>query len=529
MRSILWRVVMLAAFTVIALVLFLPSTPLYKSLPSFWGDTIPKIVLGLDLQGGMHLVLDVDKDKAVEVYTKRLADSIEDELRKSGIAYRSVRQEGMSTIAVSYLDKRAADSIRKFIKDDYYTLDSPTDDGGRLLFPLSGDEVKRLKDWAISQALETIRNRIDKFGVAEPVIQKQGDREVVVQLPGLKDPERAIQLIGKTAVLEFRLLDESVDPDRAIRDGRVPVGSEIMYQYMTDATSGVVDKVAYLVQRDVLLTGDSLSDARVAFDTQFNEPYVSLTFDSNGARIFERITSRNVGKRLAIVLDGKVHSAPQIREAIGGGKAQISGGFGAEEASDLAIVLRAGALPAPVEIIQNVTVGPTLGADSIEAGVKATILGGILVVLFMIFYYKFSGVIANFALFLNLVMLLGAMAWVNATLTLPGIAGIILTIGMGVDSNVLIFERIKEELRAGRTPRSAVNAGYDHAWWTIVDAHVTTLITAAVLFQFGSGPIKGFAVTLSLGILINLFTALVGTKVAFDIQNDKLKWKRLSI
>ncbi|MFQ5464832.1 MAG: protein translocase subunit SecD [Thermodesulfobacteriota bacterium] len=529
MRSIFWRLILLAFFTVLAFVLFLPSTPLSRALPSFWADNIPKIVLGLDLQGGMHLVLDVDKEAAVKNYTKRIADSVEDTLRKKGIPYRFVKQDGTSTVGVSYSDDRTKESVKGIVKDDFPLLGLASDMEGKLTYRLDSDEVKRIKDWAISQALETIRNRVDKFGVAEPVIQKQGDREVVVQLPGLKDPERAIGLIGKTAVLEFRLLDESIDPTRAMREGRVPYGSEVLFQYSTDPKTGVTNKVPYLVYKELLLTGDSLADARVAFDSRFNEPYVSLTFDSNGGRIFERITSRNVGKRLAIVLDGKVHSAPQIKEAISGGKAQISGGFDYEEAADLAIVLRAGALPAPVNIVQNVTVGPTLGADSIRAGVKATIIGGILVVLFMVFYYKLSGVIANFALFLNLVMLLGAMAWLNSTLTLPGIAGIILTIGMGVDSNVLIFERIKEELRAGRTPRSAVNAGYDHAWWTIVDAHVTTLITAAVLFQFGSGPIKGFAVTLSLGILINLFTALMGTKVAFDIQNDKLRVRRLSI
>lgn len=529
MRSIFWRIILLAIFTVLALVLFLPSTPVSKGLPSFWADNIPKIVLGLDLQGGMHLVLDVDKEAAVRNYTKRIADSVEDTLRKKGVTYRTVEQEGDTTVSISYPDERTRDSVKRVVADEYPLLVSPADIGGKVAYELDPDEVKRIRDWALSQALETIRNRIDKFGVAEPVIQKQGEREVVIQLPGLRDPERVKKLIGETAVLEFRLLDDSIDPVRALREGRVPYGSEILYQVTTDQTTGVTDKVPYLVSKDVLLTGDSLTDARVAFNTQFNEPYVSLTFDSNGARIFERITSRNVGKRLAIVLDGKVQSAPQIREAIGGGRAQISGGFGYEEAADLAIMLRAGALPAPVDIIQNVTVGPTLGADSIEAGVKATFIGGILVILFMIVYYRLSGVIANFALFLNLVMLLGAMSWLNATLTLPGIAGIILTIGMGVDSNVLIFERIKEELRAGRTPRSAINAGYDRAWWSIVDAHVTTLITAAVLFQFGSGPIKGFAVTLSLGILINLFTALVGTKVAFDIQSEKFRIRKLSI
>jgi preprotein translocase subunit SecD len=344
----------------------------------------------------------------------------------------------------------------------------------------------------------------------------------------LKDAERAIKLIGKTAVLEFRIVDDSMEPLVALRKG-APYGSEVLYQIREIGGTDAVEKIPFLLKKEVFLTGDSLSDARVAVDTQYNTPYVSLTFDASGGSTFKRITTQYVKKRLAIVLDGNIHSAPVINEPISGGRAQISGGFTYEQAVDLAIVLRAGALPAPVEIIQNVTVGPTLGRDSIRAGIKAAVLGGALILCFMVFYYKVSGLIANFAITLNIIMLLGAMAWLNATLTLPGIAGIILTIGMGVDANVLIFERIKEELRGGRTPRSAVNAGYDHAFWTIIDSHVTTLITAFVLFQFGSGPIKGFAVSLSLGILLNLFTSLVGTKVAFDIQSDKLKLKSLSI
>lgn len=519
---------LLAAFTFIALALFLPSTPVSDKLPSFWVESVPKIVLGLDLQGGMHLVLDVDQDKALENHTKRLAGSVEDQLKKKSVQYGSVAAQGTSSVAITYTDEKARDAINGIIKDEFPMFTSPQVMDKQITFTLDDGEVKRLKDWSLSQALETIRNRIDKFGVAEPIIQRQGQKEIVIQLPGLKDPERAIQLIGKTAVLEFRLLDESMPPEKAEESG-VPADSEVLYQQEINKETGTVEKTPYLVKKEVLLTGDSLSDARVAFDSQYNEPYVSLTFDANGARIFERITSQNVGKRLAIVLDGNVHSAPSIREAIGGGKAQITGGFSYEEATDLAIILRAGALPAPVNIVQNVTVGPTLGQDSINAGVKAALLGAILVLVFMAFYYKASGLIADFAVFLNITMLLGAMAWLNATLTLPGIAGIILTIGMGVDSNVLIFERIKEELRNGRTPRSAVNAGYDRAWWTIIDSHVTTLITAAVLFQFGSGPIKGFAVSLSLGIMINLFTSLVGTKVAFDILNDRMRVKSLSI
>ncbi len=526
MRSIFWRIALLAAFAAVALVLFLPSTPISKKLPSFWADNIPKIVLGLDLQGGMHLVLNVDRDKAVETHTQRLASSLEDELRQKNVPFGYVSRQGISGVVISYPDEKTAAQIKQAITDSFSVFTPPVESDGKMTTELKEEEVKRLKEWAVSQALETIRNRIDKFGVSEPVIQKQGDSQIVIELPGLKDPKRAIELIGKTAVLEFRLVDDSMDAATALRTG-APPGSEVVYGL--EKKGEETRKTPYLVKRETLLTGDSLSDARVAFDSQYNEPYVSITFDASGARVFERITSQNVGKRLAIVLDGKVHSAPAIREAISGGKAQITGNFTYDEATDLAIVLRAGALPAPVDIIQNVTVGPTLGTDSIRAGVRAAVFGAVLVLLFMIFYYRVSGAIADFALFLNIIMLLGGMAWLNSTLTLPGIAGIILTMGMGVDSNVLIFERIKEELRSGRTPRSAINAGYDHAWWTIVDSHVTTLITAAVLFQFGSGPIKGFAVTLSLGILINLFTSLVGTKVAFDIQSEKFRIKTLSI
>lgn len=529
MKSILSRVILLGGFTLVALVLFLPSTPISKSLPSFWADNIPKIVLGLDLQGGMHLVLDVDRDKAVENFVGRLSSSVEGSLKDGGAPFISVRTRGTS-IVVTYLTASAADSIKQNVNENFSNILTAGVVGDEsVTFTLTEEEGARIRDWATTQALETIRNRIDKFGVSEPLIQRQGDREIVVQLPGLKDTKRAIELIGKTAVLEFRLLDDSgADPYEAEGIG-APYGTELVYQRFTDESTGTVTETPYLVKTDVIITGDLISDARMAFDSRFNEPYVSITLDSTGARIFERVTGKNVGKRMAIILDGNVYSAPVINERIPSGQVQISGSFTYEEAADLAIILRAGALPAPVEIIQNVTVGPTLGQDSIEAGIKAIVLGGILVLIFMVIYYKASGIIANFAITLNIIMLLGAMAWFNATLTLPGIAGILLTIGMGVDSNVLIFERIKEELKAGRTPRSAVNSGYDRAWWTIVDAHVTTLITALVLFQFGSGPIKGFAVSLSLGILTNLFTALIGTKLAFDIQNDKLKIGRLSI
>jgi preprotein translocase subunit SecD len=309
---------------------------------------------------------------------------------------------------------------------------------------------------------------------------------------------------------------------------QVPPDDEILFERHVDKETGRITKTPYLVKKRAVMTGDVLTDARVSIG-EFQNAYVSFNLDSTGAKLFERITAENVKKRMAIILDNSVYSAPVIQERISGGRGQITGSFSTEEANDLAIVLRAGALPAPVKVIQDLTVGPSLGRDSIEKGIRSTIIAGILVVMFMVFYYRVSGLIADFALMLNLVWLAGCLAALGATLTLPGIAGIILTIGMGVDSNVLMFERIREELRAGKPVRPAVDAGYDKAFFTIFDSHVTTLITGFALFLFGTGPIKGFAVSLCLGIAINLITALVGTKVVFDLRNRRGRMDRLSI
>jgi preprotein translocase subunit SecD len=412
------------------------------------------------------------------------------------------------------------------------------------VYKLSDNEARRIKESAIDQALETIRNRIDQFGVAEPTIHRQGENEIVVQLPGVKDPKRAVDIIGKTAQLEFKIVDDEAKVAAELPQsilpgeeenlltqfaGRIPEDDEILFEKRVNRETGAVTKMPILLKKQAVLTGDLLSDARVDIDSRFNEPYVSISFNPAGAKIFDEVTGTNVKKRLAIILDNVVYSAPVIQERISGGHAQITGRFSLEDAKDLSIVLRSGALPAPLKMLQNVTVGPSLGRDSIEAGKLAGIIGTIAVVIFMMFYYRFSGLIADLALLFNIILLLGAMASLNATLTLPGIAGIILAIGMAVDSNVLMFERMRDELRAGKTPKAAVDSGYHKAFWTIFDSHVTTLITAAVLFQFGTGPIKGFAVTLSLGVAINLFTALIGTKTVFDIINSMKEMKKLSI
>ncbi len=531
-KTLKWRVTLLAVATLLAVLFFLPTLPLFDSFPSFWKRIFPSkaITLGLDLQGGIHLVLAVNGDKAVEGFVQRAADDIAAVMPQKGINDVSpVRGETFSSMIVRFKDSTKGKDITSEIKKNYPAFSVEREQPGEITYTLSSAEVKRIKDSAVSQALETIRNRIDQFGVREPLIQRQGENEILVQLAGIKDPKRAIELIGKTALLEFKIVDEGADFQSAL-SGKVPEGDEILYgKEVEPETKKVKQTIPYLVKSRALMTGDAISDAQVSIDPEFNEPYVSISFNNVGARLFERITGENVKKRLAIVLDGNVYSAPVIQERIGGGKAQITGKFSMEEAQDLAIVLRAGALPAPVEIVQNLTVGPSLGRDSIEKGIMATIVAGILVVLFMVVYYKLSGVIADFAMLLNLIMLVGAMAALDATLTLPGIAGIILTIGMGVDSNVLILERIREELRLGRPVRSAIEAGYDKAFLSIVDSHVTTLLTAVILFLFGTGPIKGFAVTLSIGIAINLFTALVGTKVVYDFINSRTRLEKLSI
>jgi len=547
MKKVGGRLALLVLVVMASLIFFIPSyQPFYQALPGWLKKVTPSkgITLGLDLQGGIHLVLEVDEDRAIEIAVDRVVVSLQDLLTDKKIPVESVARTGPTQITIQFQNAELKAQIQKLI-NDYPIFSEPeaTGPASRVVWELRESEAKRIKDSAINQALETIRNRIDQFGVAEPIVQRQGLKQIVVQLPGVKEPKRARDLIKETALLEFKMLDEDNQPKldlpaRVPKDSeadilkqfeaKLPIGDEILFERGIEKDTGREYRVPYLVKKRVMLTGDVLNDAQVSID-QFNAPYVSMTFDSKGGQEFERITGDNIKKRMAVVLDNTVYSAPVIQDRISGGRAQITGTFSMQEANDLAIVLRAGALPAPLKIIQDLTVGPSLGKDSIEKGVQATLFAGALVVVFMIVYYRLSGVIADFALMLNLLCLIGALSALNATLTLPGIAGIVLTIGMGVDSNVLIFERIREELRLGKGVRLAVNGGYDKALLTIVDSHVTTLITGVALFLFGTGPIKGFAVTLCLGIGINLFTALIGTKVIFDLLNQRQKVDRLSI
>jgi preprotein translocase subunit SecD len=470
----------------------------------------------------MHLILGVETEKAVDTALDRMVDELQDIMDDQGIDYIVVEKIG-DTLEIETLNRKGVENIQDMIEKQYNALDVKEAKENKISFTLKDQEIQRLKNSAIDQSLETIRNRVDEFGVSEPTIQREGRDRILIQLPGLKEPKRAIALIGKTARLEFKLVDDEYSLDKAVA-GDIPMDGEILYE--KDTVTG--QKTPLLLKKRVLLTGDTISDARVSYD-QFNNPYVHMTFDRRGARIFESVTGKYTKRRIAIILDNTVYSAPVVQERISGGRAQISGRFSLDEANDLAIVLRAGALPAPVTIMENRTVGPSLGQDSIDKGIKSILIGGLLVVIFMIVYYRRSGIVADVALVLNLLLIMAALSGLNAALTLPGIAGIILTIGMAVDANVIIFERIREELRLGKTVRAAVEGGYSKAFSTILDANVTTLIAAFVLFQFGTGPVKGFAVTLCLGILASMFTAIFVTRVIFELFLQKPEVERISI
>jgi preprotein translocase subunit SecD len=528
-----WRLVLILIVFIGAVVYCLPTLPMEPL--AWWPKFFPqdKIHLGLDLQGGMHLILEVETAEAVESEMERIKNDLKNDLNKEKIFAVSVERVQGDKIEVLLLNPEVKKKFDVYLDDEYPILKQvgdPQQEGDRVKVFLEMDprQIADIKKSSVEQALETIRNRIDEFGVSEPEIARQGTDRILIQLPGVDDPQRAKKLIGDTALLEFKLVDEGYDVGRALA-GDIPFGDVILYERQEDPKTGAVRKIPYVIQDKALMTGDALKDARVRFN-EFNRPEVTLSLNAAGARQFDRITAENVGRRLAIILDNNVYSAPVIEERISGGEARIkSTTFTLEEAKDLAIVLRAGSLPAPVKILEERTVGPSLGQDSIRKGITSIIIGGILVVLFMIIYYKAAGIVADLALIMNLLIIMGVLAAFKATLTLPGIAGLVLTVGMAVDANVLIFERIREEVRMGKPPRAALEAGYSKAFLTIMDANVTTLIAALVLLQFGTGPIKGFAVTLSIGIVASLFTAMVVTRFVFDLVLSKVRVKRLSI
>jgi preprotein translocase subunit SecD len=477
-----------------------------------WSESVPawvpgrQINLGLDLQGGSHLLLRVEYEVLVSERLEATMEQLRTLLRAEDIGYTGLTTNG-DALQVDLRDAGDAAAVRTLITE--YDEDFAVDiDGAVVRGMLSEAGMERLRVGAVDQAIEIVRRRVDEFGTVEPTIQRQGEDRIIVQLPGIEDPERIKELLGQTARLTFHMLDEGTTVQEA-RDGRLPAGSMLL---PSDELGPDGDPVQdYVVRRRVMVSGETLTDAQPTF--QDGQPVVSFRFDSVGGRRFGEVTQENVGRFLAIVLDDAVISAPRINSPILGGRGIITGQFTVEAANDLSILLRAGALPAPLTVLEERTVGPGLGEDSIAAGQIASVVGFLLVIAFMSLTYGLLGIMASVALVMNLALLVAALSALQATLTLPGIAGIVLTVGMAVDANVLIFERIREEQRAGRTPISAVDAGYSRALTTIIDSNLTTLIAAALLFALGTGPVRGFAVTLSIGIVCSMFTAMMVTRL----------------
>jgi preprotein translocase subunit SecD len=517
------RLLLAGAIAVASVMLMLPSFNL--PLPGLF-DSLPKIQLGLDLQGGTHLLLEVKLDQAVTTALSRRADDINRELEKNKLAPVVTSMASNGSLQITLKDPSQRDAFVDLVQKSFPELrlsSVPNVAGAVFKATFTPRQELEVRSNAMDQALETIRNRIDQLGVRETTVVREGDNDILVQLPGIQDPEQAKELIGKTAVLEFKLLDDTHSVSDAQKNGP-PEGDEILYGPPQEG-----GPPAYLVQSPVLLTGDVVTDARVRPGGRLEAPYVEVQLDRRGADVFGAITSANVGHHLAIVLDNTVYSAPVIKEPIPGGDVQISGNFSIEQAHQLAIVLRSGALPAPVEIIEERTVGPSLGRDSIRQGELSFIVGAVAVLAFMAIYYNGAGLLADFGLTLNILLLVCVMAALQATLTLPGIAGIVLTLGMSVDANVLVNERMREELRAGKSPREAVRVGYERAWSAIRDSNISTFVAGLILFQFGTGPVKGFAVTLCVGVLTGVFSCFVVTRAWYDYKISQRRLAAISV
>ena len=505
-----WKVALVLVVLFLGMSYAAPNLLGKQSLPVDVPSWLPvkKVNLGLDLQGGSHLLLQVGLDAVIDDRLESVVETVRAELRQKRIRYAGLGlQDGKVGVTIRDLTKvdEAYQAIRLAEGETAVDRDDET---GRITVEFPDQAVRDLKNSAVLQSIEIVRRRVDETGVNEPTIQRQGEDRILVQLPGLGDPERIKRLLGKTAKLSFHLVHPEISAVQA-QATRTPAG----YMLLPAQSGQVGSSEFYLLQRRVIVGGEHLVDAQPGLDHQSSQPVVNFRFDPIGAKKFGKVTTENVNRPFAIVLDDEVVSAPVIREPILGGAGQISGQFGVREAHDLALVLRAGALPAPLTILEERTVGPGLGQDSIDAGKLASIVGLIAVVVFMTMSYGLFGLMANVALAFNITLILAVLSGLQATLTLPGIAGIILTIGMAVDANVLIFERIREEARAGRTPIAAVDAGYSRALTTIWDANITTLIAAILLFAFGSGPVRGFAVTLAVGIVTSMFTAIMVTRL----------------
>lgn len=603
-RSWTYRVIAYSLITVLSVIVLIPTladwTRQSDRLPAWFKSTFSrKIALGLDLQGGLHLVYEVQVDKAVSDKADRLAAELEEKLRKEkkvkDVKVARLGEGAEAQLRVTFSEKtdlRKVDNTFKRQFDRYITEESRDADKGEVVFRMDADYVDELRSTAVSAGVETIKNRVDKLGVTEPVVQRK-QSDIVVELAGLsqEDFERVKNLIGKTAQLEFKMADDGSEymqklggyaetkevkdaypglqvgydywsakdtgaqhtdvylqaKDRATLERffknlppeyAVPADHQILLEETTrrnDQDEETQDKIwrSYYLNRRAELTGEYLTDADVQYD-QNMRPYVSITFDSEGATLFEKASGANIGRKMAIILDEKVTSAPVIESRIGGGRAQITmGGYDPyviqQEAKDLVAVLRTGALPAPLRKTFETQVGPTLGADQVGKARTSMIVGTLAVIVFMVIYYRASGIIANIAMVFNVLYLLACLAVLQATLTLPGIAAVVLTVGMAVDANIIIYERIREELRAGKTPRGAVEAGFGRAFWTVFDAHVTNLVAGIVLYSYGTGPIRGFAVSLMAGIVCNLFTSVWLSRAMFDWMVGRKRTATMSI
>jgi preprotein translocase subunit SecD len=480
--------------------------------------------LGLDLRGGVHFLLQVDMPKALEKAAERYQGDIRTLLREKKVRYTAIGREG-EQVNLRFRDAEQLATARRAIEEAYPDLqldESQVGEEGALAVTLKKTAQVQTQEFALKQNLTTLRNRVNELGVAEPVIQQQGIDRIVVQLPGVQDTAKAKEILGRTATLEIRMVDEERMQDpatlQAAASGQTPFGTEMYFERNGQPV---------IVKKTVVLTGEYITDAQPGFDNQTNQAAVHINLDGRGGRIFKNVTRENVGKRMAILLIEKgkteVVTAPVIREEIGGGRVQITGMDSTQEANDVALLLRAGALAAPMEIVEERTVGPSLGADNIERGLNSTLIGFAAVAVFMVIYYQFFGLISVLALSVNLFLLVALLSMMQATLTLPGIAGIALTLGMAIDANVIIAERIREELRNGNSPQASITAGYEHAWNTILDSNITTLIAGIALFWLGSGPVRGFAVTLCLGILTSMFSAVIVSRAMANLTYGRAK------
>jgi preprotein translocase subunit SecD len=568
-RSWWYRFTFLIIVGVISTMMIIPTALNFGEESKF--PVKSKITLGLDLQGGLYMILGIDFNKVykdeVKGYARKMAYILNDQGIKTTIGEFSITDEAdplHSIVLENASDlEKAKEEVKKFFPS---IIRMTREEGSTLFYGLTKVQKTTIEDQALTKSIEVIRNRIDEFGVTEPEIVSQGTNRIVIQLPGVKDIERAKELIGKTAKLEFKMVNDALAlstmnswldkaktagiefktgmrfseylatlNDFLRKEKLLPKGFEMAFEKtVSKATNEVTNMIPYVVEDTSKLSGDQLQDARVQIDQQKNEPYVSLEFKASGAKIFEELTGSNVGRRMAVILDGNVYSAPSIREKIGGGRAQISlgqGGFNKQmkEARDLALVLRAGALPVQLNFEEQRTVGPSLGADSIEKARYASLIGAAMVFLFILIYYKISGGIAMATLVLNILFVIACLVAFEATLTLPGIAGIALTIGMAVDANIIIYERIREEVRRGLSYYKAVETGFAHAFWTIIDANITTALAGLCLLNFGTGPIRGFAVTLLIGIASTVYSSYFVGKLLFEFYMNKTEGQDLSI